>query len=253
VVLPRWVELEGAFNVRDLAGLPAGGRVTASNVLYRGDNLDGLTPADVEVLTRGRGLRTVVDLRSEGELLARAEWLSKAGVDYRHIPLFDLTGEAGTDVRRDIGSDLPAAYRTMLALAAPAIAEIVGVVIDVGSVDGPVLVHCAAGKDRTGIVIAVLLTAVGVSREDVVADYLATGDRLAAVRVGLARRAMYRSDPDSSGRSAPLPVFSAEPIEAVLDVLRRDYGGAEGFLRGAGVSPDQVASLARVFLAEAGD
>jgi protein-tyrosine phosphatase len=170
--------------------------------------------------------------------------MAQTGVEYRHIPLFDLTGEAGTGVRREIGSDLPAAYRTMLALAAPAIEEIVGVIVDERSADGPTLVHCAAGKDRTGIVTAVLLSGVGVSDENVVADYLLTGERLPAVRAALSRRPMYAAGPGQ------LPVFSAEPIETVLAVLRHDYGGANRFLAQAGVSSAQLRALAAVLLAE---
>jgi protein-tyrosine phosphatase len=162
--------------------------------------------------------------------------------------LFDLTGEAGTGVRRDIVADLPAAYRTMLMLAAPAIAEIVGVIVDDRFEDGPILVHCAAGKDRTGIVIAVLLSALGVSEDDVIADYLLTGERLAAVRAALARRAVYAAPAGQSGQAQSLPAFSAEPIETVLAVLRHDYGGAGDFLTQAGVSPQQLQALGDVLL-----
>jgi protein tyrosine/serine phosphatase len=242
----RWVDLEGAFNVRDLGGLPAGGHVTARNVVYRGDSLDDVTPSDIEFLTGHVGLRTVVDLRGPEESRAERGWMSHAGIRYQRIPLFDLTGEATAGVRRAMATDVPAAYREMLALAAPAVAEVVSVVAGVRSAGGPALVHCAAGKDRTGIVVAVLLAAVGVDDEAIVADYLATGERLGTVRAALRRRAVYAESP------GPLPAFSAEPIEAVLEVLRGQPGGANGFLSRAGAPAQHVSRLADVMLAPAG-
>ncbi|MDI1288337.1 MAG: tyrosine-protein phosphatase [bacterium] len=240
----RWVTLEGAYNVRELGGLSAGDRVTASDVLYRGDTLDRVTAGDVNVLTRRLGLRAVVDLRSEAEVGGSAPWMSAHGIAYHHVPLFDLTGEAGSAVRGDLASNVPAAYRRMLALATPAMAEIVSVVADRDAAGGPTLVHCAAGKDRTGIVVAVLLSAVGASDETVITDYLATGERLADVRAALARRAMYTAGPKS------LPPFSAAPVETVLTVLREEYGGADGFLTQAGVPESTLHRLRDVMLTD---
>jgi hypothetical protein len=242
----RWVDLQGAFNVRDLGDLPAGGPVTARNVVYRGDSLDGATPSDIEFLTRRAGLRVVVDLRGPEEPGTERDWLARAGIRYRRIPLFDLTGETTAGIRRSMVDDVPAAYREMLALAAPAVAEVVSVVAGARPGTGPVLVHCAAGKDRTGIVAAVLLAAVGVDDEAIVADYLATGERLAAVRAELRRRSGYAQP------AGPLPAFTAEPIEAVLDVLHAQPGGVHGFLIQAGAPAADVSRLPEVMLAPAG-
>jgi protein tyrosine/serine phosphatase len=239
----RWLALEGAFNVRDLGGLPTARGVIKSGVLYRGDSLVDLTATDIAMLVGEHGLRTVIDLRSEFEQPGPADWMVQSGIAYRHMPLFDLSGEAAAGVRRNLADDVPAAYREMLVLAAPALVDIVRTMVADPDAGVPALVHCAAGKDRTGIVTAVLLSAVDVPDDLVVDDYLATGERLDVVRAALRRRYTYPPN------SAPLPLFTAEPVEAVLDALRTDYGGAGAFLQRAGVPSDQIAALAGVLVA----
>ena len=218
--------------------------MTAANVLYRGDSLDELTPGDVNKLTE-RGLRTVIDLRSDFERQGPPDWTAQSGVGYRHMPLFDLTGEAAAGIRTNIVSDVSAAYREMLVLAAPAVAEIAAVIAD-DHTDGVTVVHCAAGKDRTGIVIGVLLLAVGVQPDSVVSDYLATGERLTLVRAALARRGVYGQP------TAPLPPFDAEPIESIVAVLQHEHGGADRFLLKAGLPGDALEALSRRLLAQPG-
>jgi protein-tyrosine phosphatase len=238
----RWVDLAGAFNVRDIGGLPAGARMTATNVLYRGDSLDELTPDDLVKLSE-RGVRTVIDLRSDLEHTGAPDWMARSGVEYRHLPLFDLTGEAAAGFRTNIVSNVSAAYREMLVLAAPAIAVVAGVIADRHS-DGVTVVHCAAGKDRTGIVIATLLLAVGVQPDSVISDYLATGEKLTLVRAALARRGVYGQ------QTLQLPPFDAEPIEAIVAVLQQEHGGADRFLLKAGLPAELLEALSHRLLAQ---
>jgi protein-tyrosine phosphatase len=233
----RWIELDGAFNVRDLGGLPAGTGRTRPDVLLRADNLDRLTPTDVRTLVDEHQLRAVVDLRSAVESPAAPQWLASTDLTYRHIALLDLSGETaaamGEELRRNVG----AAYRRMLELAGPGIAEVLALIADDdGGRAGPVVVHCAAGKDRTGIVVAVLLNAVGVPDDAVVADYLATAERIERVRDSLRQRSLYRP-PAGSG---PMPGMSSEPIDTVLDALRRESGGVDGYLARWGVTPERL-------------
>jgi protein-tyrosine phosphatase len=239
----RWVTLEGAYNVRDLSGFETGAGPTREHVLIRADNLDDLTAADVRRLTGEHGVGVVIDLRNPVECPEPPAWVAGAGVDHHHVPLFDLSGEttaaAGERMRRDVAF----AYRLMLDTAGPAIARVL-TIITAERVPRSVVVHCAAGKDRTGIVVAVLLRALGVAEDVVVADYLATADRIDAVRASLRRREMYRP-PAGAG---PLPAMTAEPIEAVLAALRDEPGGVDGYLARCGVTPGQLERFRQLML-----
>jgi protein-tyrosine phosphatase len=248
----RWLDLEGALNVRDVGGKPAGPHFTAPDALYRGDNVDDLTPRDVEVLVAGRGLRAVIDLRSPVESVTPPAWIAPAGVEYHRIPLLDLSGETLASVGAAMASDVEAAYRTMAERAGPGIAQVVSVLTSPVAEPGPVLVHCAAGKDRTGIVVAVILAALGVPDEFVVADYMATAERLAAVRAALSERPPYRDVPRDPARPEP-PPLTPVAIEAVLRALRGEPGGARGYLARWGVAPDQQARLEQVMLTPPGE
>jgi protein-tyrosine phosphatase len=122
---------------------------------------------------------------------------------------------------------LAAAYQGLLRRAAP---KLVRALELVAAADGPALVHCAAGKDRTGVVVAVLLRAVGVSRAEVIADYRRTEPALPAIAERTAEL-IATIDPAHRQRLMGVP---AAAIAAVLDVLDGASGGAAGWLRGHG-------------------
>src|SRR4051794_31822960 len=208
---PRWIDLEGAVNVRDLGGLPVdGGRRTAPGALLRADNLQALTPADVERLVDGLGVRVVVDLRTgpEVELEGPGPLVADGRVDIRHRSLYPELG-ARTDVvavdvpwrgRRVEGHpDETPAVRIYLGYLRDRPDSVVAALRDVARGTGGVLVHCAAGKDRTGVVCALALEAVGVPRAAVVADYVATGDRIGPIIERLRSSPTYA--PDLDGRT----------------------------------------------------
>jgi protein-tyrosine phosphatase len=228
--MPSWVELAGASNVRDVGGLRATEGVLRSGVLLRSDHLDDATTDDIALLAGDLGLRGVVDLRVEAENPQPPPWHTH-GVEVLLLPLFDLSG---TTDRSAFRGDPAEAYGAMLDLAGASLVSILGFVV---RTEGPVLIHCAAGKDRTGIAVAVLLALAGVDEADIVADYLATDERLHLVRAQLARKPAY-------GSMATNPLLAqgmtAEPIERVLEVLGSHVGGAEGYLVAHGASPGEV-------------
>ena len=236
-VPPLWLELDGAHNVRDVGGLRAGARTVRSGVLLRGDHLEDLSTAAAAQLCDSTGLRAVVDLRAREEGPEPGGWMAGREVERLHLPLVDLTRireEAAPLQRPDGEIDFTAAYGRMLAGAGPALVEILRFVV--GAQRVPVLVHCAAGKDRTGITVAVLLDAVGVDEDDIAADYAATGLRLIRIRRALLARGGYQnlSIPDQA-----LPLDDA-PIRAVLNAMREE-GGSAAYLRKHGATDDELA------------
>ncbi|OHV31750.1 MULTISPECIES: tyrosine-protein phosphatase [Pseudofrankia] len=242
--VPSWIELAGAHNVRDLGGLPAAGGTVRPRVLLRGDNLDGLTTEDIALLRDDIGLRGVVDLRAPFENPRAAEWFPRLGVTWLHEPLLDLTGLSDQQALRSrIGDDYATFYAFMLEGAGPGLARILEFLVS--GPRTPALVHCAAGKDRTGIVTSVLLAVAGVDRDAIVADYLATEQRIQAVREALVQREEYRhlrerAASDQSTGSLGSLALDPRAIIRILDIVEAAPGGVAGFLVANGVTEEQI-------------
>jgi protein-tyrosine phosphatase len=257
----RWVDLEGAVNVRDLGGLEvAGGGRTAPGVLLRSDNLQGLTGRDVGRLVDDHGVRVVVDLRTrtEVELEGPGPLAADGRVDIRHRSLLPEAGDR-TDVAADAvvlpwqGRALPgdpadsAAVRAYLGYLRDRPDSIVDALRDVAEADGATVVHCAAGKDRTGVVCALTLAAVGVPREAIVADYVATADRIGEILARLRASPTYADDLDGRPEATHRP--RPETMTRVLDVLDERHGGATGWLAEHGFGAGEQAALRRRLVA----
>ncbi|WP_067673707.1 tyrosine-protein phosphatase [Nocardia miyunensis] len=183
------IELQGAVNVRDLGGfVTAEGRTLAAGRLFRADALHKLTDGDVDVLA-GLGLRTVIDFRSQREITGAGPDRLPPGVERFELPIAggnigatlgavavdaadakpDLGGGRAAEIMRSINRqfvtepDYRAAFSRTLHLIADPNRD-------------PLMFHCSAGKDRTGWMAAIVLTALGVPRDEVMADYLATNN-----------------------------------------------------------------------------
>lgn len=247
MVTLSWIELEGASNARDLGGLPAAGGRTRPGVLVRADALDRLTDADVAELAHRRGLAHVVDLRTDGERAERGRGLLEAsGVRYSELSVITdehLTSRQLERARRlEAGGDaaqiMADGYVELLELGAPAFVEALRRIV---APDGaPALVHCSAGKDRTGVLVALLLGAAGVHRSTIVVDYAATHERMEAIVAALSGAQFFQDV------ATQVPVFffgaRAETMEAFLDELDRDFGGAAGWFAAHGVLDDELAA-----------
>lgn len=258
----RWIQLDGAVNVRDLGGLATTeGRTTRLGRVLRSDNLQDLTPGDVRRLTTEFGLHDVIDLRSHPEVrlegpgpLTRA-----AGVTIHHLSLFSEGGlhtDVVADAEVDIDRVLP--WQTRQDASSPeqhrSISHYLGYVRDrpdsivnalrvMAYGRGSALVHCAAGKDRTGVVCAIALETVGVTREAVVADYVQTGERLEAILRRLRSSQTYAGDLDSRPGDSHLPhAFIMDKFLAKLD---EHHGGAIGWLHQHGWTATDSAALRR--------
>jgi protein tyrosine/serine phosphatase len=241
-----WIELEGAHNVRDVGGLPAGNRRTRPGVLLRSDGLDALTAADVSRLVTDRGLLHVVDLRSASERRERGRGLlGAASVRYYDV---EVITEADLERRRlsraaqfESGADpieiMASGYEELLRLGAAAFAAVLERLVEPGGT--PALVHCSAGKDRTGVLVALLLAAAGVERAAIVADYAATQERMDRVFGRL------RSAQQFEAMKAQLPTFAMEAqpetMARFLDHVDAAWGGAAAWFEAQGVGSAVVA------------
>ncbi len=249
VDLNRWLELDGCVNARDVGGLPTtSGLTTRTRTLIRSDAVHQLSERDVRVLVDEIGVRHVVDLRSAGERREHPRGrLSAAGVTHSELDV--LTDEVIAHRRSEreaaftSGQTEPAiligeGYSQFLELGRHAFVDALELLAEA---DGtPALVHCTAGKDRTGVLVALLLELAGVDRRAVVADYAATGERIELVRQRLAATPAYVE----LARTAPEVLLSA-PAEAMAGFLRRldaEIGGARQWFLDAGASNDAIDS-----------
>ncbi len=245
-----WIELEGAVNVRDLGGLPTtDGHQIAGAQLLRADNLQDLSPWDVARLVRDIGVTTVVDLRSSNELKSEgpAPLDAMAGVRHAHHPVLPELG-SNTDMIAD-------ALLTKPGLTKPGLTEadqdksryprdpvcghylgyledrpdqVVAALRSVAHSEGAALVHCAAGKDRTGVVVALALTVAGVTPQAVVADYAATAERTDAIVARLLASPTYARDVGSKPADSHRP--RPETMAAFLEQMESRYGGVVRWL-----------------------
>lgn len=224
--MQRHIPLDGCLNFRDLGGYPTrDGRRVRWRRLFRSDALHRLSADDVRRLRGELAVATVVDLRSSGERRTeRPGPLAAEDVRFHHVPLFDGGGELPTEP-----TTLSDRYFALAEYAKGAVVRVVEVLA--GS-DGPALYHCAAGKDRTGLISAVLLGALGVRDEVIVADYALTRQNLDAIIERLDETEGYRE----MLAALPPDTLHAEPetMVSLLDRVRERYGSMREYLRSAG-------------------
>jgi protein-tyrosine phosphatase len=249
-----WIDLEGAVNVRDLGGLPTvDGGTTVPHRLLRSENLQDLSPADVATLVKEIGVTTVVDLRTTGELEVEGPGPldAVAGVHHEHYPILKELGSASeavseallvTKIERDRArypDDITTGHYLGYLEERPD--EVAGALRAIATADGAAIVHCAAGKDRTGVIVALALTTAGVEPDAIVADYMATADRIDAILGRLRNSRTYAKDLSERPVQAHLP--RAETMRAFLEQLDVRYGGLPAWLAGNGFTDEDISLL----------
>ena len=217
----------GCTNVRDLGGLPVeGGGAIRDRALVRSDSLTRLDEDGVRALD-AYGVARVIDLRAEAEAATPPHPYAGAAT-YRNEPW--------VDVSLDEDATLADFYRGSLDRNTERIASVVRAFVD--APPGPVVVHCAAGKDRTGIIVALLLLVAGVPRESVVDDYVLSESEPEIERL------LARLDPDVRERAEAFSRSRPETIGTALEHLDATYGGVRAYLRDTcGLSQNEVTAV----------
>ena len=238
----RWVALEGCFNFRDLGGYETreGGRVRRG-VLFRSDGLQQLTEADVAHIRDELGVRAVVDLRSEAEVDGDGVGLlGVPPIERAHIPIFDSQRREG---QPELPEDLGELYFAMIRYSRRRIARVLE---HLAALDAPAVFHCAAGKDRTGVVGAVILGLLGVDDQIIIDDYAFTARNLDLIVARLR---------DSKGYEHVLPQLPAETLHAepgtmasLLGRTQEQYGTMRDYALAAGVAESSLDRLAKRLL-----
>ncbi|MFI6496708.1 tyrosine-protein phosphatase [Nonomuraea typhae] len=251
-----WIDLQGAVNARDLGGLPTkDGRTTRPGRVFRSDNLQGLTDGDVTRLVGELKLRHIVDLRSHAEVALEGPGpLTRVAEVTHHNHSFFAEGGEHTDAEADsIDADrvLPWQERRLdeelrvsgfyFGYLRDRPDSVVGALRALSLDDGAAIVHCAAGKDRTGVVCALALEVAEVTREAIVADYVATGERMDKVLARLRASATYRDDLDSRPADDHMP--RPRYLEQFLGVLDDRFGGPLEWLGAHGWTDRDSAAL----------
>ena len=246
--LARSIELTSVHNFRDLGGYETSdGRTVKWRTIFRADGLGRMTDEDLDVL-RPLGLRTVVDLRTARELDHRGRFpFETYPVSFHHLSVLDRTWDREAARRENLPAAefLHRAYRQMLRDGATRFAAAFDVLAAPDAL--PAVFHCAAGKDRTGLLAALLLGGLGVGHDDVVADYVLTQQTMELI---VARAAAEDPTIAATLEAVPKSFHTADPeaMSRVLSDLEREHGSVRGYVRSIGVSEDVLIRLEDLLL-----
>ena len=250
--MPKWIDLEGTANTRDVTGISTPDGPVRPNALIRSDNLQGLSADDITTLS-DLGVTDVVDLRSLAEVVQWGDG-PLATLDAVTIHHFDLYPTPGPEVDlrtaqmpwiggpdehpEDAGhaERLAGAYLSYFARRPD---SVMGAMRTIAHSQGATVVHCAAGKDRTGTIVASALLAVGADVEEVVADYEKSNERLDAIGLKL------HGSPTGATMNHMPQTTPAETLRHVLAALDDRFGGIKGWLVAQGWTDHDQKALER--------
>lgn len=236
------IPVNGTYNFRDAGGYPVAEGVVRRGKLFRSDGLARLGTEGRQRL-RELGVRVVIDLRDDFETRAMPDDIDGLELQRLHLPVFEGSGASAST----IGVTLTGLYEKILLQHRDVVGRALREIADTG--DEAVVVHCTAGKDRTGIVVALALSIAGVDRATVVADYAATQANLHGPwldgMIELVSSHGVEVTPDLRiilGGSPP------EALEESLDLVDRVFGGVREYLLDAGLSEVELAKLRSVLV-----
>ena len=240
----RHLDIDGAYNVRDLGGYPTlDGRRTRWKTFVRAASLHRLPP-DSRAALIDYGIRTVIDLRRTHELLeAPNVFAGSSEVTYLHQNMIGdepLSGTKDSVETGEVSERILAIYGSWLDLRQPQIRRTLATLAQPGA--RPAMYHCAGGKDRTGVISALLLGIAGVPPDVIAEDYALSATYL------LDRYFAERAPPGSTSDNYTHEDYKRDfcPPDAmlkVLDYVNERYGGIEAYARTAGLRPEEIESI----------
>lgn len=241
---------DGCLNVRDLGGFPVDGGVTRFGSVVRADSVSQLTPAGWEALV-DYGVRTVLDLRGDHE--REDDPPRELPVEVVHVPFMEASEEEWNEIAEELEEVakqpvVADATRDAYLIFLERFRDNVGASVKAvaHAPEGGIVVHCVGGKDRTGLLTALLLYLAGVSVDEIAADYALSEERLRPRHDAWLAAAESDAERERLERITQCP---PESIVAVFEELERRYGSVEDYLRAAGVTDDEL-ELARARLHE---
>ena len=244
----RLIGLEAVHNFRDLGGYPtAGGRTTRWRTLFRSDGLYRLRGADDMSRVMQLGLKSVIDLRTEREQREQGIFpTDDIEVTFHHLSIVDVTwSDTETPEFDDEVEFLVWGYRDTLEIGSSRFADAMHVLAQTESL--PAVFHCAAGKDRTGVLAALLLSSLGVEDAHICADYGLTQD---AMRRSIAWSKVHRPELAERYANIPKAYLAADPraMQIILTELAQQHGSVRNYVREIGVADATVEALGNLLL-----
>lgn len=252
--------IDGLYNFRDTGGMPLqGGGATRPGVLYRSDALSGLTPEGEQALA-ATAVGVILDFRTEGERTAAPDRIP-ASRPFAVSELSILEGAMGDAARQFASGGTPSPEAVATALAAmPSLGDLYLGMLQHGGAsfaevarriaashdDAPtgVLVHCTAGKDRTGVATALMLDAAGVERDAIVADYASSERNLAGPWAdGMIHMLTSLGLPMTPELETLVTGTPPQAIETVLDRVDAEHSGSAGYLVASGLSEGDLTAM----------
>ncbi len=242
-VLASWVELDGCYNFRDLGGYRTSeGRRFRTGLVFRSDGLQHLSEPDLLKLRDEIGLGAVIDLRSSLEVEEAGCGAIVDQATLHSLPLFPEAGGSRGEALANfkMPSDMGELYYLMLMAAQKPIVEVVRLLAEF---DVPAVFHCAAGKDRTGVISALLLSLLGVPDETIILDYAFSRQNIDLINARLDSSNTYQK----LMHDLPEGAYDADPacMRKFLAKLRETFGSVEGWAEQAGLdaaSRDRLAT-----------
>lgn len=240
-------ELSAPVNLRDMGGIPIADGILREGLVLRADDLALADEATASRLVEG-GLAAIIDLRSAGELANTGRGpLGRLRVAYHHLPFMDTLDSSAQVPGSDIldQSTFAAMYIRMYETAA---ARIVAALAVIATAPGTTAFHCAAGQDRTGVMAASLLLALGAKHDAIIEDYARTSANSSAIMARLApvmgpMMEALGIEMDEAARASMRKEFSPQPMEGLLHHLSTSYRDPLEPLHRAGLNDAIIAML----------